>query len=185
MKSGYTDKSRACGSQQRLSSRLDIHATPTAAELPILQEMAKNDTHLRCNTPRTTSRPTSGNIAVNVSISASLGTLTVPSPLAFGRAAPRSSDTHWRTTPPVPDATDAARVGSGRASPGGVAWPGRGACGARAVVTASGRDRISLMRVARVRGSGKTLCSRLPALSSPSSGLIQRWANVTSLRSDT
>lgn len=58
-------------------------------------------THLLCNTPRITSRPTSGNIPVNICISDSLGALTVPTPPALGRAPPVNSDIHWRMTSPL------------------------------------------------------------------------------------
>ena len=141
-------------------------------------------TYLRWSTPSTTSLPTSGNIAVSVSISASLGTRTVPAPFPLGLAAPASSETHCRTTPPV-------FGGSGEASPGSpcsATAPGarsvgvRAACARRVVLGISCRDRISCARVARaLLVSGKTLFSLLPALSSPSKGLIQRSANLITL----
>ena len=129
-----------------------------------------------------TSLPTSGNIAVKVSISESLGTLTVPSPPALGLAAPANSETHCRTTPPVLDGAVASASGSRRSLLEAFGCVGVSVVEAvRAVVTVSPRASISLMREARVRLSGKTLFSRLEVLSSPRIGKIQFCPNLTIL----
>ena len=130
-------------------------------------------THLRCSTPRMTSRGTSGNMDVNVCISSLLGTLTVPSPPAPGRAAPANSETHCRTTPLV---LEAGLVGCSVSDPGVGSSVGRvltGGTGGCAVVTISSCSSGTSVARARVRVSGNTLLFLLVARSVAKPGRIQ------------
>lgn len=142
---------------------------------------------LRCNTPRTTSLATSGNIPVKICISSSLGTLTVPWAVEVGRAAPVNSVIHWRTIPLppfcCPDSASEGVSGAGvSVATGGPARRVEGlvlARGVLAVLIASSMSDNASAAVAR--GSGRTRFVLLMGRFSPKMGAIQVCANLTDL----